>query len=229
MIKNAIILAAGLGSRLKPLTDEIPKCLTEINGQPIILKTMKALEQNGVSDLLIVVGYLGQVIIDTLGHRLGNMKIQYIFNDIYDETNSMYSAWLAKDLLINGSYLIEGDTIFDEEIIENISQTDDSDNYWVVDKFTAEHNGSMSITDQNGRIKEIKIIRQQLEKYEDNFYKSAGLLKLSAQYGNHFSKWLDEEVAINNVKVYYDLVIEKHLEELAIKVFDVRGARWQEI
>jgi 2,3-bisphosphoglycerate-independent phosphoglycerate mutase len=228
-IKTAVILAAGLGSRLKPLTDEIPKCLTEINGQSIILKTLKALEQNGIQKSIIVVGYLSQVIIDVLGYKIGNMKIRYINNDIYDETNSMYSAWLAREYIEKGTLLIEGDTIFDDSIIKRLINSDDDKTFWVVDKFTSEQNGSMSITDKEGRVIEIKIIRQVLNEYKPNFFKSCGLLKITPENGKLFSKWLDEDVINGNVNIYYDLVIEKHLKEVPIYIFNVEGSRWQEI
>jgi 2,3-bisphosphoglycerate-independent phosphoglycerate mutase len=228
-ISNAVILAAGLGSRLKPLTDEVPKCLTEINGQPIILKTLKALEKNGIRESIIVVGYLSNIIIDVLGSKIGNMKIKYIVNDIYDETNSMYSAWLAREYIENGVLLIEGDTIFDDSIIEKLMSNDVNKSLWVVDKFTSEQNGSMSITNNRGKITEIKIIRQILSEYKSNYYKSCGLLLITPKDGKLFSEWLNEDVEQGNVNIYYDLVIEKHLKEFAIHIMDVQGARWQEI
>ncbi len=63
MIKNAIILAAGLGSRLRPFTDTVPKCLTKIKNKPILITTLEALEKVSVDNVVIVVGHLGDVII----------------------------------------------------------------------------------------------------------------------------------------------------------------------
>ena len=59
-INTAVILVAGLGSRLKPLTDEVLKCLTEVNGKPILEQTLEALVRNGISKAVIVVGYLAR-------------------------------------------------------------------------------------------------------------------------------------------------------------------------
>jgi choline kinase len=66
-IKNCVILAAGLGVRLKPLTDEEPKCLTEIGGKTILEQTLEVLEKNGIQETVIVVGYLGDVVIKKIG------------------------------------------------------------------------------------------------------------------------------------------------------------------
>jgi 2,3-bisphosphoglycerate-independent phosphoglycerate mutase len=228
-ITNAVILAAGLGARLRPLTDEIPKCLTEINGQPMLLQTLQALEQNGVTNTVIVIGYFGQVIIDTIGYRIGNMNIEYIKNEIYDETNSSYSAWLASETLEKGAFVVEGDTIYDREIISEITSLNDGKSYWVVDQFTEERDGCMLITDGKSRIQDLKIIRQKLKVYKKNFFKSCGLLKLTAEFGRKMVKWLEKEVNDDNVKIYYDLVIEKHLHEAQLNIFNVNGKRWEEV
>lgn len=228
-IKNAVILAAGLGSRLKPLTDEVPKCMTEINGKSILLHTLEALEKNGIDETAIVVGYLGKSVKDKFGSKYGNMKLNFIWNKIYDETNSMYSAWLVKEYLEKGALLIEGDTIFNESIIKKALQIQDDKSYWVVNLFGPEYDGSMSTTDKNGRIIDLKIVRGKLKKYLDNYFKSTGILKISPEYGKLFSKWLDDDVKAGNVQIYYDLVIAKHLNDAPIFVLDITGKEWIEI
>ena len=106
-IKKAVILAAGLGSRLKPLTEEIPKCLTEVNGRAILEHILNILERNGIEETVIVIGHLGNAVIDKIGHKYHHMKITYIWNEVYEKTNSMYSAWLAREYLEQGALLIE--------------------------------------------------------------------------------------------------------------------------
>lgn len=228
-IKKAVILGAGLGSRLKPLTDEIPKCLTEVNGKSILENVLSSLEKNGIDEAVIVVGYLGKSIVDKFGTKFGNMKLAYRWNEIYDRTNSMYSAWLAREYLEKGALLIEGDTFFEEAIIEKALGTDDGRTCWIVDRFTAEYNGSMSITDKDGRIKDLKIVRGKLKEYHDNYFKSTGIVKLAPDYGKLFSKWLDDDVKAGNVQIYYDLVIEKHLRDVPIYVCNITGKKWMEI
>jgi 2,3-bisphosphoglycerate-independent phosphoglycerate mutase len=228
-IEIAVILAAGLGARLRPLTDEIPKCLTEINGRPMLIQTLNALEKNGVKKSIIVIGYFGQVIIEQIGNRMGNMSIEYIKNDIYDETNSSYSLWLAKKFIEKGAYVIEGDTIYDSEIIKELTSSSDDRSYWVVDSFTKERDGCMLITNEQNEIQDLKIIRQHLKEYKSNFFKSCGLLKITSEYGKQLSKWLDHEVKNDNVKIYYDLVIEKHLNDFPLYVRNVNGKKWEEV
>jgi len=229
-IKKAVILAAGLGVRLKPFTDEVPKCLTEVNGKSILEHALEILEKNGINESVIVVGYLGDVVVRKIGKRYRNMKVSYIWNKIFDKTNSMYSAWLARDYLKQGAILIEGDTIFEESLIEGLLNTLVDKSYWAVNKFTEDFDGSMSITDKSGRIIELKIVRGSLGEYKENYYKSTGVLKITSDYGKLFSRWLSEDVKKDNVDIYYDLVIAKHLHDFPIHVFDVTNkSKWAEI
>jgi 2,3-bisphosphoglycerate-independent phosphoglycerate mutase len=228
-ISNLVVLAAGLGSRLKPLTDVVPKCLTEINGQPMLLQTLRSFEQKGIKSATIVIGYFGQIIMDTIGQKIGNMSISYIKNPIYDQTNSSYSAWLAKTAISEGTYLVEGDTIYDDSIIESVTSLDDDNSYWVVDKFDSTRDGCMLVSPERGRINGIRIVRQRLKKYKTTYFKSCGLLRISKEYGKELVNWLEAEVTNENVKIYYDLVIEKHLDELPIFIHNIAGKKWEEI
>ena len=228
-IKKAIILVAGLGSRLRPLTDEMPKCLTEVNGEPILLRALEILERNGIDETVIVVGYMGKNVIDKFGSNYGNMKLSYLWNEIYDETNSMYSAWLAREYLEKGAILIEGDTVFEEALIKVALETDEKKAYWILDRFSPEYEGSMSITDTVGRIIDLKIVRGKLKEYPDNYFKSTGIVKITSEYGKLFSKWLEEDVKAGNVQIYYDMVIAKHLKDAPIYTCDISGREWIEI
>ena len=228
-IKNALILAAGLGSRLKPMTYEEPKCFTEVNGKTIIEQTLAALEKKGIKNTVIVVGYLGHIIQNRLGDRYGNMTLSYIESKVYKETNSMYSAWLARHILEKGALLIEGDTVFDEMLIEKALNSDEDKSYWVLDRFRPEYDGSLCIGQPGGRIEDHRIVRGKLSEYKDTYFKSTGVLKVTPEYGKLFSKWLDRYVQENDVKIYYDIVIARHLKDAPLYILDITETRWFEI
>jgi len=103
---KAIILAAGNGSRLRPLTDGRPKCLLEVGGRPIIDHQMEALRRCGVTDVVIVVGYCA----DRIRQHLGPTA-RYIENPRFDSTNSLYSLWLARDELRSGAIVLNSDVL----------------------------------------------------------------------------------------------------------------------
>jgi len=222
---NAIILAAGLGSRLNPLTDEMPKCLTEVNGIPILEHILNILNINEIEKVTIVIGYLGDIIKKKFGSKFNNIQIYYIWNEKYNETNSMYSLLLAKDTLIKGALILEGDTFCEEKIISSTLNCDNNKSLWVGDNFTSEHEGSMSTTDKNGQIQKVEIVRGKLAEYKKNFYKSTGILKITPEYGKELIEWLEIE---KNTNIYFDLVIANHLDT-PIYVYDVTGLKWADL
>jgi len=228
-IKYAIVLAAGMGVRLRPLTESMPKCFTEICGRPILKNTLTNLEKLGIDEVAIVIGYLKEKIMDVIGNKWGSMRISYILNEIFDQTNTMYSLWLARSYLEKGTLLIEGDSFFEVEIISKALAEDENRSLWVVDKFTELYDGCMLTVDKENRIQEIRIIREKLPEYRENYFKSTGILKITHSLGVLFSKWLSDEKDRGNTKVYYDLVLAKHVNDYPIYVCDITGMRWAEI
>ncbi len=149
---KAIVLAAGMGTRLKPLTDSVPKCLTEVNGKPILINMLENLKESGVEETNIVIGYLGNIIQDRIGNNFGNMKVSYTTNPIYDKTNTSYSLWLALEKLGESDDLLilEGDVFFEKRLLNELLRKDQP-NMTVVQKYNSELDGSFVDID-NGRV-----------------------------------------------------------------------------
>jgi choline kinase len=103
-VTTALLLAAGTGSRLYPLTQNAPKCLTIVNGKSILERQIECLNRNGFKRLVVVTGYLEKHIRDFLGDQIGGLKIDYIFSPLYKETNNIYSLWMAREV-INESFI----------------------------------------------------------------------------------------------------------------------------
>lgn len=228
-IKNAIFLAAGLGSRLRPITDEHPKCMTELNNTTILENALTQLHDIGVEKVVIVIGYKGDYIIDAIGATYKGLSIEYIWNHQYDSTNSMYSLWLARQTLEQGAYILEGDIFFGKDFSELMEQGESGRSCWLLDPFNEESSGSMSITDPDGRINEIKIVRESLKNIPSNYFKSTGVLRLGADYGKKLSGWLSDAVNEQNTNVYFDLIIAKHINEAPLYALNVSKTKWFEI
>jgi 2,3-bisphosphoglycerate-independent phosphoglycerate mutase len=230
MVKKAVVLIAGLGSRLKPLTDHVPKCMVQVKGKPILVNTLENLEKHGIQEVVLVVGHHSRVIAASLGDSFHGMNITYITNELYKDTNSMYSLWLAREHLKEGTLIIEGDSIAEEEIIKRAIQFDSSKSCWMLDQFTENQDGSMSIIDeQTGQITELRIVREKLAEYKKNYLKSVGIVKVHAEYGKLLAQWLDDDVKAGNTNIYYDLVIAKHLNDFPLYANQIQGLRWFEI
>ena len=116
---KALILAAGIASRLRPLTNSLPKCMLEVGGMTIIERTINNLIAGGVSDIIIVTGYLADELKEFIQAKFPDLQIAYIHNPIYDSTNNIYSLWLARDLVKDSEILLlDSDIIFDKRILD---------------------------------------------------------------------------------------------------------------
>ena len=112
-VTTAVLLAAGTGNRLFPLTQDAPKCLTLVNGISILERQISNLSQHGFKRLVVVTGYLEDQIRDFLGTQAGGMSIDYIFSPLYEETNNIYSLWMAREIINEPFLLLESDLVFD--------------------------------------------------------------------------------------------------------------------
>lgn len=126
--ERAVILAAGLGSRLRPLTDDRPKPLVPIFGVPLLHHALHQLEAAGVRRATIVVGYRKERIQKFFGQYFGGLEITYCESGVFDRTGSAYSLWLARDALMAGDcLLLEGDVFFERAVLDRVLSSRESD------------------------------------------------------------------------------------------------------
>jgi choline kinase len=121
---TALLLAAGMGSRLAPLTDETAKCLVGLSGISILERLLRILGSYGFTRLVVVIGHEADSIQDYLGDRSGDIEISYITSSCYRTTNNIYSLWLARKAIDEPVLLIESDLVFNEELLEEMLRPD---------------------------------------------------------------------------------------------------------
>jgi len=115
---KAVILAAGIASRLRPLTDHTPKCLLKIGKKSILERTITNLLNHSIKEFIIVTGYKEEQIIKFISMIFPSLKVTFISNTFYDSTNNIYSLWLTSNSLKNTDILLlDSDIIFDQHII----------------------------------------------------------------------------------------------------------------
>jgi len=124
LIRKAVIVAAGLSSRLYPLTANCPKSLLSLGGESLLARSVRLLRSNGIADVAVVVGYRAQMIRDAVGN-----EVKCIPNPFYMHCNNMGSLWMAKDFVgadpfvyLHGD-LIYGDTMLREFLRATVSST----------------------------------------------------------------------------------------------------------
>jgi choline kinase len=118
---KAVILAAGVASRLRPLTNNTPKCLLKVGSKSILELAIENLIANKIFDIVIVTGYLENQIRDFLNVRFPELNITYYYNELYESTNNIYSLWLAGNALHEDNMLLmDSDIVFDKQIIAKL-------------------------------------------------------------------------------------------------------------
>lgn len=120
-----IILAAGQGTRLRPLTDHAPKCLVKLHNKPLLDYQVEAAQQAGIEEIIVVGGYLSEQL-----HRPG---IQVIENTAYEKTNMVYSLFCAEAFFKDRFILAYGDIVYSPKVLQLLCQTE-HDAAIVVDK-----------------------------------------------------------------------------------------------
>ncbi|MDO9557869.1 MAG: phosphocholine cytidylyltransferase family protein [Coriobacteriia bacterium] len=121
---TALLLAAGMGSRLAPLTDETAKCLVGVSGITILERLLRILGDHGFTRLVVVLGHESDSIQDYLGDRSGDIEISYVKSSCYRTTNNIYSLWLARKMIDEPVLLIESDLVFNGSLLKGMLKPD---------------------------------------------------------------------------------------------------------
>jgi choline kinase len=143
-VNKAIILAAGQGSRLRPLTDDRPKCLLEVGGRTLLARQIEACGRAGVTEFVAVLGYRGDQV-----RRLAGPAVRYVENAEYTHTNSLYSLWLAREELRSGAVVVNSDVLALPRLFAHLLNAPQPDAVLVEpgDQFVAE---DMKVTIEGG-------------------------------------------------------------------------------
>ena len=234
---QAIILAAGMGKRLKSYTKDATKCMVKVNGKTLIEYTIEALVANRIERLIVVVGYKGATLKDFIASKfnaenLNGMKIDYIENPVYDTTNNIYSLFLAgSEMAKDDTILLESDLIFKPEILSRLVASPDK-NLAVVSPFEAWMDGTCTLLDENNCI--TGILDKVRFNWEDteHYYKTVNIYKFSKDFSQqYYLPFLDAYQKAFGKNEYYEQVLKviSFLSSAALKGLVVSGSDWYEI
>lgn len=229
---QAIILAAGMGKRLKDLTQNNTKCMVKVNGVTLIDRMLHQIDREHLSRIVIVVGYEGQKLIDYIRTLNIQTPIIFISNPIYDKTNNIYSLALAKNWLVkDDTLLFESDLIFEDSVLDMLI-TDPRDTLALVDKYEAWMDGTCLKLDAEDNI--IGFASGQRFSFNDiaDYYKTVNLYKFSKHFSKtHYVPFLDAYQAALGENEYYEQVLRviAMLDQPVIKAKRLSGQRWYEI
>ncbi len=224
-VTTALLLAAGTGCRLYPLTKNEPKCLTSVNGKTILARMILNLNRQGIKRLVIVTGHLEQCIRDYLGEQIGQLKIEYIFSPLYKTTNNIYSLWLARELINEPFLLLESDLVFDESLLDEMVYPDRI----ALAKMQPWMNGTCVTVNQSDMVN--KFLTDGMETLDEITYKTVNIYSLSLDSWKKIIKRLDKQISAENVNSYYETVFADMTSDnsLILKSVSFDGKPWYEI
>lgn len=225
IVTTALLLAAGTGSRLFPLTQNSPKCLTLVNEKSILERLVIGLKKQGFKRLVIVTGYLENCIKEFLGTKSGNMTIEYINSPLYKTTNNIYSLWMARNIINEPFMLIESDLVFDSSQLDNMIFPDRI----AVARMQPWMNGTTVTLNQVQQVKSYQ--DGTITHLNEDRYKTVNIYSFSLPTWHSIVKKLNQHIAAGIVNSYYETVFSEMVADgsLSLKAVPFNNKLWYEI
>jgi len=232
IVHRAVILAAGKGNRLQPLTADIPKCLVKVGGEPLLERALGALGSQGVSEAVIVIGYKGDIIRERIGDCFDGVDIRYVEAPDFATTNNIRSLWDARDYLNEDVLLVEADVIFDASVVGAL--LGEASSSVAVAPYRRPLSGTVVHRNGNGCVTEFALGADQSGGFEmGDALKTVNIYLLRAELlSEQIVPRLCRAIEAGRVNDYYesifrDCVADGSVADLA--AVDVSSSRWYEI
>lgn len=230
---KALVLAAGFGNRMRPLTDHIHKTLLKVNGEAIIDRIVSGLVQNAVTDVVVVTGYRADELVAHLRRGFPSVNFQFVHNERYAETNNIFSMSLALEQMAidDDVLLIESDLIFSPDVIERAINSK-HENVALVSPYVTGLDGTV-VQLSGDRITGIFPPHLQGEKFElFGKFKTLNVYRFSQQFcANDFKKLLVHYAQVIDDNCYYELIlgILIYMQRQDIYCEIIENEKWAEV
>ena len=204
---KAIILAAGMASRLRPLTLTTPKSLLKVGERSLLQRSMDALIANGVTEFCIVTGYLHEMIEDFVKKQYADsIRVTFIYNKVYETTNNIYSLWLARPFAEGEEVLLlDSDLLYDPQIVTRVLAAD-APNVLTLIRHELGEEEMKVVTDAQGSIKEISKTCNPA----DAAGESLGIEKMGKEYTKALYRELEPMMNEEHLEnVFYERAFER--------------------
>lgn len=229
---QAIILAAGMGKRLKGLTSDNTKCMVKVNGVPMIDRMLGNLDRLELKQIVLVVGYCAEGLMDHISKLNLETPVVYVNNEIYNKTNNIYSLYLAKEyLLVDDTILLESDLVFEDAVLDKIL-----DNPYpslaLVAKYESWMDGTCLTVDDKDNIVTFHSGDDFKFHETEKYYKTVNIYKFSKEFSaTHYVPFLKAYSAALGQNEYYEQVLKviTLLKKPEIKAVRLEDEKWYEI
>jgi choline kinase len=224
-ITTALLLAAGTGSRLFPLTKNSPKCLTMVNDRSILERLIENLKSQGFKRLVIVTGHEKECIMDLLGDKSEDLVIEYINSPLYRTTNNIYSHWMARNLINEPFVLFESDLVLSSALLDQMVFPDKM----AVALMQPWLNGTTVSVNELNQITQFH--KGTTDAYFDIRYKTVNVYSFSLSSWRGIISKLNQYISEGSVNCYYETVFSEMIDDnsLAFESVTFDHKPWYEI
>jgi choline kinase len=222
---NAVILSAGQGKRLSPLTDARPKCLVPIAGRPILEWQLRALATAGVDEITVVTGFCADAVEAMLMTTSVPAEVRTVYNPFYTVADNIGSCWAARDLIGPDTLLLNGDTLFEPEIVSRVLELATAPISVTIDAKGMYDSDDMKILREGDRL---TAIGKTLELPVDG--EAIGMIRFQRDGGKRFVTAMRS--ALNDqatLKRWYLSIVDELAREGGVGVVSIQGLTWSEI
>jgi histidinol-phosphate/aromatic aminotransferase/cobyric acid decarboxylase-like protein/NDP-sugar pyrophosphorylase family protein len=231
-VRRAVILAAGKGMRLLPLTADLPKCLVKVDGKPLLMRALDALASQGVDEAVIVIGNGGATIRERIGKSYAELAIHYVEAPHYETTNNIRSLWDARRYLDQDILLLEADVAFDPEVVGALLRTPGSSA--AVAPFRRPLSGTVVHRDGDNQVTSFTLGSEQRPGLDlDSAFKTVNVYLLrQADLRDVLVPCLRRAIEDGHVDRYYETVFQDCVANGSLSgmtAVDVAAHRWYEI
>ncbi|MBI5231883.1 MAG: phosphocholine cytidylyltransferase family protein [Coriobacteriales bacterium] len=222
---TALLLAAGMGCRLAPLTDSTAKCLVGLSGIPILERLIRTLNAHGFKRLVVVVGHESDSIQDYLGDHAGGIEVSYVTSTCYRTTNNIYSLWLARDVIDEPVLLIESDLVFDEALLKGMLKPDTV----AVSRQLPWMNGTTVTLDRKDGVSAFCL--GDMSRSDATHYKTVNIYSFARPTWRAIGERLDKYVAAKRTGDYYESVFAEMIADGSMSLSPVlfEANSWYEV
>jgi len=229
---QALILAAGMGKRLKQLTQDSAKCMVKVDGKTLIERMLSQLDRLKLKEIVIVVGYKAEKLVSFVNSLQIKTPITFVTNDIYFKTNNIYSLYVARDhLLKDDTLLLESDLIFSDGVLNKI-MNNPYPNLALVAKYENWMDGTVVTIDSQNNITSFVEKKEFDYRNIDQYYKTVNIYKFSKQFSQYYYvPFLKAYIESQGSNEYYEQVLKvlSVINKSPIKVGVLEGESWYEI
>jgi choline kinase len=219
---RGIILTAGRGDRLRPITGRRPKCLATVGGCTILERQLRALRASGISRIAVVTGYRAEDV-----RQVSGPSVEFVHNPRYAMTNSLYSLWLARDLLREGFVVLNCDVVFHRQLLMDLLTARYEDALLMAFRGRDERysDEEMKLRVRNGRVIEIsKTLRD-----GESDGESIGIAKFGVSGAALLVEEMDRLIAAGAFRDWAPAAFAGFCRRRPLHVVDHRGFPWIEI